>query len=70
VRQPARQGREDQPIVIAARELPESHAFGPEAYLDRLAFERRELTAGLDADAVEESGEARVGLEDCDRKRA
>ena len=69
MRQLSRHGSEDQPIVLSSRELPQPHAVGTESYLDRLALERRQLATGLDADAVEQRGEMRIGLEDGGRKR-
>jgi hypothetical protein len=63
MRQLPRHGREDQPIVLPTRELPQPHALGPESYLDRLALERCQLATGLDANAVEQRGEGRVRLE-------
>ena len=68
MRQLPRHGREDQPIVLSARELPQPHALGPESYLDRLALERRQLATGLDANAVEQRGESRIRLENRDGK--
>ena len=70
MRQLARHGREDQPIVIAARELPQPHAIGAEPDFDRLALERRKLAARLDANAIEQRRERGIGLENGNGKVA
>ena len=70
VRLRPRDGREDQPVIVAAGELPQPHALGAEPHLDGLALEGRELGARLNADAVEQRGEVRAGLENGGGERA
>jgi hypothetical protein len=70
VRQLAWHRREDQPAIVAASQLPQPHAIGPEPDLDGLPLQLGELPTRLDADALEQRGERGVGLEDGDGESA
>src|SRR5690606_15097813 len=48
---------------------PQRHTLGAEAHLHRLPVQRRQLAAPLDAHALQQRGQSRVGVEDGERQR-